>query len=125
MSTPPVKVVIIRRGQAGKRSRGIPPVSSRTFPPHLEQTGQTTARVLARCSRYSYPMIQMRLTSSVFWVDVRVLEINGRWIASADTPDGPSLGVGELAVEAIEGALQPFEGIIDEQLASIPGGSVY
>lgn len=69
-----------------------------------------TARCLARCSRYTSAMIQMRLTSSVFWVDVRLLEINGRWIASADTPDGPSLGVGELAVEAIEGALQPFRG---------------
>ena len=23
---------------------------------------------------------------------MRLLEINGRWIASADTPDGPSLG---------------------------------
>ena len=66
-------------------------------------------------------MIQMRLTSSVFWVDVRLLEINGRWIASADTLAGRSLGVGELPVEAIEGALQPFEGIIDELMASIPG----
>jgi hypothetical protein len=65
-------------------------------------------------------MILMWLTSSVFWVDVRLLEINGRWIASADTPDGPSLGLGESAMVAIEMALQPFDGIVDDLLASIP-----
>jgi hypothetical protein len=65
-------------------------------------------------------MILMRLTSSVFWVDVRLREINGRWIASADTLDGPSLGLGEQAIEAIEMALQPFDGIVEELLASLP-----
>lgn len=35
----------------------------------------------------------------------------GRWIASADTPDGPSLGLGDLALDAIAEALAPFEGI--------------
>ena len=65
-------------------------------------------------------MIVMRLTCSPFWVDVRLLEINGHWIASADTPDGPSLGLGERAIDAIEQALEPFEGIVDELLASVP-----
>lgn len=65
-------------------------------------------------------MIQLRLTSSLLGVDVRLLEINGRWIASADTPDGPSLGLGESALIAIEMALQPFDGIVDELLASVP-----
>jgi hypothetical protein len=69
-------------------------------------------------------MIQMRLTSSVFWVDVRLLEINGRWIASADTRDGPSLGLGESAMVAIEMALQPFHGVVDELLASVPRSSL-
>jgi hypothetical protein len=69
---------------------------------------------------YTYAMIQMRLTSSLFWVDVRLLEINGRWIASADTPEGPSLGLGESALGAIEMALQPFDGIAEELLASVP-----
>ena len=54
-------------------------------------------------------MTELRLTCSAFWVDVRLREINGRWIASADTPDGPSLGLGELALEAIEQALEPFK----------------
>jgi hypothetical protein len=65
-------------------------------------------------------MIQMRLTSSVFWVDVRLREINGRWIASADTPGGPSLGLGDAALEAVTQALAPFDGIVDELLSSIP-----
>ena len=69
-------------------------------------------------------MIVLRLTCSAFWVDVRLREINGRWIASADTPDGPSLGLGERAMEAIEEALEPFEGIADELLASVPRSGV-
>lgn len=69
-------------------------------------------------------MILLRLTCSAFWVDVRLREINGRWIASADTPDGPSLGLGERAIEAIEGAMEPFEGIADELLANLPQGGL-
>jgi hypothetical protein len=53
----------------------------------------------------------------ILWVDVRLLEINGRWIASADTPDGPSLGLGGRAIQAIENALEPFEGIVEELIA--------
>jgi hypothetical protein len=69
-------------------------------------------------------VILLRLTCSAFWVDLRLREINGRWIASADTPAGPSLGLGETANEAIEVALAPFEGIVDELLASLPGGDL-
>ena len=69
-------------------------------------------------------MTLLRLTCSAFWVDVRLLEINGRWIASADTPDGPSLGLGDLALEAIEQALEPFEGVVDELLASVPDARI-
>jgi hypothetical protein len=69
-------------------------------------------------------MIVLRLTCSAFWVDVRLREINGRWIASADTRDGPSLGVGEHSMEAIQGALAPFEGIAEELMASLPNGGL-
>jgi hypothetical protein len=69
-------------------------------------------------------VITLRLNCATFWVDVRLLEINGRWIASADTLDGPSLGLGKGAVEAIEGALQPFEGIAEELLASLPESGI-
>jgi hypothetical protein len=65
-------------------------------------------------------VILLRLTCAAFWVDVPLREINGRWIASADTPGGPSLGLGETANDAIEAALAPFEGIVDELLASLP-----
>ena len=65
-------------------------------------------------------MILLRLSCSSFWVDLRLKELNGRWIASADTPDGPSLGLGKGAIEAVEHALEPFDGIVDELLESLP-----
>jgi hypothetical protein len=61
-----------------------------------------------------------QLTSSTFWVDVRLREINGRRIASAGPPDGPSLGL-RRPIEAVEAALQPFVGIVDEPLSTRPG----
>ncbi len=65
-------------------------------------------------------MTVLRLTCSAFWVDVRLREINRHWIASADMPDGPSLGLADSALDAIAEALRPFEGIVDELLASVP-----
>ena len=70
-------------------------------------------------------MVIVRLTCAYFYVDVRVREIDGRWIASADTPKGPSLGLGEGSVEAIAAALEPFEGMVDELLASLPSLPVW
>ncbi len=61
----------------------------------------------------------LRLTCSEFYVDVRLLELS--WLASADTPDGPNLGLGERAIEASEDALEPFEGIVSELPATVPG----
>lgn len=54
-------------------------------------------------------MISVRLSCAAFYVDVRLVEINGRFIASADTPDGPTLGVGVGvgAIEAIEAGIEP------------------
>ena len=69
-------------------------------------------------------MIVLRLTSSLFWVDVRLREINGRWIASADTLDGPSLGLGDDPRLAIEMALESFDGIVEELIASVPRGGL-
>ncbi|MGH2483384.1 MAG: hypothetical protein ACRDE9_02875 [Candidatus Limnocylindria bacterium] len=63
-------------------------------------------------------MQQVRLYCSLFDVDVRLREFNGRWLASADTPEGPSLGWGMSAVGALWMALEPFEGVIEELLAS-------
>lgn len=66
------------------------------------------------------PVMRYRLHSRAFWVDVRMLEVDGRWIASADTLDGPSLGCGVGPFEALWGALEPFERVVDELLASMP-----
>ena len=65
-------------------------------------------------------MVTLRLSCATFWVDVRLRELNGRWIASADTPGGPSLGLGLTAMTAIEAALEPFEGLVAELLATAP-----
>jgi hypothetical protein len=53
-------------------------------------------------------------------VVLRIREFNGRWIASADTPDGPSLGCGHSAFQAIWQALAPFDGVVGELLAALP-----
>src|SRR5919106_4403297 len=34
-------------------------------------------------------MMTFRLKRHALWVNVRLREMNGRWLASADTPDGP------------------------------------
>ena len=62
----------------------------------------------------------MRLVCSGFWADVRLTELNGRWLASADTPQGPSLGVAWFPLDALEVALEPFDGFVDELLATVP-----
>jgi hypothetical protein len=66
-------------------------------------------------------VITLRLTCEASWVDVRLRELNGCWLASADTSHGPSVGLDVGAVEAIEGALEPFEGAIEDLMASLPG----
>jgi hypothetical protein len=65
-------------------------------------------------------VVTLHLACATFWVDVRRRGLNGRWIASADTPNGPSLGVGVGATQAIEAALEPFQGLVAELLATAP-----
>ena len=62
----------------------------------------------------------LRLECPLFWVDARCGRINDSWIASADTPDGPSLGYGSSAIAAISMALEPFEGVVEELLSGVP-----
>ena len=64
---------------------------------------------------------RLHLSCASFWVDVRLLHANGRWLASADTPHGPSLGIGYMPEEALARALRPFEGVVDEVLATGSG----
>jgi len=65
-------------------------------------------------------VVKVRLRCELFWVDVRLSLINGRWIASADTPDGPSIGLDWMPRHALRRALEPFDGVIDELLATAP-----
>jgi hypothetical protein len=52
----------------------------------------------------------VRLTCSEFYVDARLTAVEGRWLASADAPDGPSIGTGETPVDALMKALEAFDG---------------
>ena len=62
----------------------------------------------------------MRLVCPEFWADVRVRQVAGRWLASADTPAGPSLGLGRYPLVALASALVPFDGYVDDLLARVP-----
>ena len=67
------------------------------------------------------PVRTMRLVCSGFWADVRLTQLHGRWVASADTPDGPSLGLGWFPRDALEAALEPFDdGVVEELMATVP-----
>lgn len=62
----------------------------------------------------------LRLSCSQLAVDVRLVQLRGRWVASADTEAGPSLGLGRSALEALIVALEPFDGFRDELLDGFP-----
>ena len=62
----------------------------------------------------------LHLESSLFSVDVRLASVSGTWLASADTPDGPSLGLGRLPEEALAHALRSFVGVVDELMETVP-----
>jgi hypothetical protein len=63
---------------------------------------------------------QLRLHAPLLWVDVRLLHFDGRWLASADTTDGPTLGLGRRPEEALMEALEPFAGMVDELMETVP-----
>jgi len=46
--------------------------------------------------------------------------VEGRWVTSADAPEGQAFGTGETPVDALMEAPQPLEGAIDELLACLP-----
>lgn len=71
---------------------------------------------------YGAGMQEMRLRCALFWVDVRLRQIDAAWVASADTPDGPSLGLGMTASSALQAALRPFAPLEDELLGSASSG---
>lgn len=62
----------------------------------------------------------LQLSCATFWVDVRRLHVDGKWLAAADTTDGPSIGWARLPEEALARALEPFAGLVDELPESVP-----
>lgn len=44
-----------------------------------------------------------------FWIEVRVRDFGGRWLAVADLAGQPEVGVGETVDAALNGALNAFE----------------
>ena len=62
----------------------------------------------------------LRLVCPEFWADVHVRQVAGSWLASADTPDGPSLGFGRYPIKALARAVEPFDGCVDDLLAAVP-----
>lgn len=65
-----------------------------------------------------------RLHCKEFSVDARLVEINGRWLASVDTADGPTLGCAMTAHAALWAALEPYDNLIGELIATLPNGAV-
>jgi hypothetical protein len=61
-----------------------------------------------------------RLSCRSFWTEARLTRLNGRWLASADTPDGPSLGCDWTARGALIKALEAFDGAVEELLETAP-----
>jgi hypothetical protein len=67
-----------------------------------------------------YRVRVLHLSSEEFSVDVRYVRLRGRWLASADTPAGPSVGCGDTAFAAQWMALAPYQDVVDSLLASLP-----
>ena len=68
---------------------------------------------------------EFRLYGAGIWVRVRLYQLNGRWLASADAPDGPTLRTGYSPLAALTEALEPFDGAIDQLLESAPADIRY
>jgi hypothetical protein len=58
----------------------------------------------------------LRLELETIPIDVRLLRINRRWLASTDTPQGPTLGCAKDALAALYLALDPFQPAIEPLL---------
>jgi hypothetical protein len=65
-------------------------------------------------------MREFRLHAPGFWVDVRLYQLKGRWLASAAWPGGPTLRTGHSPLAALTEALEPFGGAVGQLLESAP-----
>lgn len=66
-------------------------------------------------------MRHLRLTHPTldFWIDVRLREFGGQWLAVADLADQPDLGVGFAPSEALREALDALPIAIRDQLVAL------
>jgi hypothetical protein len=65
-----------------------------------------------------------RLYCDDFSVEARLLEVNGRWLASVDTEAGPTLGCGRSALAALWAALEPYDDVIGDLISTLPSNSL-
>lgn len=72
----------------------------------------------------SFRVRQLDLVGDGLRVHMRYVGLNGRWLASADTPCGPTLASGLTPLAALWRALSPYEEIIDQLMAHLPDGVV-
>jgi hypothetical protein len=63
--------------------------------------------------------LRLMCVSEAFYVDLRVTRVAGVWVASADTPDGASLGCDTSRLGAVLAALEPFHGVVPELLENV------
>ena len=63
-------------------------------------------------------MRRLRLTHPAldFWIDVRVRQLNGRWLAVADLAGEPDVGVGDTPSQALWDALSSFRLVLRADL---------
>jgi len=76
--------------------------------------------MVAGAPSHGYPqrVRSLRLTHPdlPFWVDVRVREFDGRWLAVADLAGQPEIGVGTSAEAALGGLFAVFGPRLAEEL---------
>lgn len=91
----------------------------------LSHVCQASVRPTSAALAFVGQVTNLRLTHPDldFWIDVRLREFDGRWLAVADLADTPDVGLGETAEEALRGALASLGGAFpDELTARVFGG---
>jgi hypothetical protein len=63
---------------------------------------------------------QLRASSLDFYVDVRLRQFDGRWLAVAQIGDEPEIGLGTTARDALAAALSPLGPAATNELLADP-----
>jgi hypothetical protein len=70
-----------------------------------------------RCNALAMTHLRLTHPDLDFWIDVRLREVDGRWLAVADLADEAEIGLGETAEEALRGALESLGPLSDDLVA--------